>query len=247
MGLGLGTLGITVFLVVKVAQREYRKPSSLIRAHTMGEHERRSQLIFVSAWDHVHHASGMSYCVIPEGAGHLFFGEVGTRHVHHNFPVGFDEAIRGLATGRAGDDGRGLKMEEGPDMAAKQFLVAVTPKVTGEVAGLRAEGQEGGNYVVVMERFEAETPIVACSTINKNHSIFVTSNRHAVAKGNINVDNVEIFGGCPIDGFTAGGFGNGSESTDGGGKFTVINEQAILGGVDEMPVVAETTASSDAM
>jgi len=58
-------------------------------------------------------------------------------------------------------------------VAAEQFLVAVAPKLMGEVAGLRPEGHEGGNDVVVMEGLEAETPIVACSPIDKNESIFV--------------------------------------------------------------------------
>ena len=59
VGLGLGTLGIAVFLVVKVTQREYRKPSSLIRAHTMGQHKWRGELVLVLTRNHIHHPSGM--------------------------------------------------------------------------------------------------------------------------------------------------------------------------------------------
>ena len=87
MGLGLGTMGIAVFLMVKVTQREYRKPSSLIRAHTMGKHKGRGELVLVSTRNHIHHPSGMFYCIVPEGAGHLFLHQVSTGHMHHNFPV----------------------------------------------------------------------------------------------------------------------------------------------------------------
>jgi hypothetical protein len=42
-------------------------------------------------------------------------------------------------------------MQEGTDMAAKEFLVAVTAELTGKAAGLRSEGHEGGNDIVVMK------------------------------------------------------------------------------------------------
>ena len=55
VGLVLGTLDVTVFLVMEVADREYREPSSLIRAHTMDEHEGGSEFATVTARNHIHH------------------------------------------------------------------------------------------------------------------------------------------------------------------------------------------------
>ena len=132
-------------------------------------------------------------------------------------------------------------------MTAKEFLVAVTAKLTGEVASLCAESHEGSNDVVVMEGLEAKSPIVSCSTIDKNQSVFVTTNRHTVAKGDINVDNVKIFGGCAIDGFTSGGLGNSSKGANGCGKFTVVHERAIFSGMYEMSVISELAATCDPM
>ena len=132
-------------------------------------------------------------------------------------------------------------------MTAKEFLVAVTVKLTGEVASLRSEGHEGSNYVVVMEGLEAKTPIESRSTIDKNQSVLVTADRHTVAESDIHVNNVEIFGWCAIDRFAPGSLGNGSISANGCRKFTVVDERAILGRLYEMPVIAETAASSDPM
>ena len=120
-------------------------------------------------------------------------------------------------------------MQERTDMAAEEFLVAVTVKLTGEVASLRSEGHEGSNYVVVMEGLEAKTPIESRSTIDKNQSVLVTADRHTVAESDIDVNDVEIFGGCSIDGFTPSGLGNSSISANGCGKFAVVHKRAIFG------------------
>ena len=114
-------------------------------------------------------------------------------------------------------------------MTAEEFLVAVTAKLTGEVASLCAEGHEGSNDVVVMEGLEAKTPIESRSTIDKNQSVLVTADRHTVAKSDIDVNNVEIFGGCSIDGFTPSSLGNSSISANGCGKLAIVHKQAIFG------------------
>ncbi len=114
-------------------------------------------------------------------------------------------------------------------MTAKEFLVAVTAKLTGKVASLCAEGHEGSNDVVVMEGLEAKTPIEPRSRINKNQSVLVTADRHTVAESDINLNDGEIFGGCSIDGFTPSGLGNSSISANGCRKLAVVHEQAIFG------------------
>jgi hypothetical protein len=85
--------GVAVLLVMKVAYQEERKPSSWVEARTMGKHEGRCKFIAILAWDHIHHSGGVLYCVIPESLWHLFFSEISPGHVHHNFPMGFDQPI----------------------------------------------------------------------------------------------------------------------------------------------------------
>ena len=55
VGLVLGMLYVAVFLVMDVADREYREPSSLVQTHTMDEHEGGRESATVTAWDHIHH------------------------------------------------------------------------------------------------------------------------------------------------------------------------------------------------
>jgi hypothetical protein len=66
VGLVLGTLSIAVFLLMKVADQEKWKPSSLIRVHTMDQHERRGKFVAVFTWNHIHHSGRMFDGVIPK-------------------------------------------------------------------------------------------------------------------------------------------------------------------------------------
>ena len=58
-----------------------------------------------------------------------------------------------------------------------------------------------------MERFQPKTPIVSSHMINKDEGIFITTNRHAVAKINVNVDYAQIFRRCTINGLPQGALG----------------------------------------
>ena len=155
MGLQFRTQGVAVLLVVEVAHGEERKPSSWVGACTMGKHKGGSELAAILAGDHVHHPGRAFDWVIPKGAWHLFFSEVGTGHVDHYFPMGFNQPVRRLTTGRAGRDGRVVVVEEGAYSAAKQLLIAVTLELTGESAGLILKGKKCGLNVVVLKGFKA--------------------------------------------------------------------------------------------
>ena len=56
-------------------------------------------------------------------------------------------------------------------------------------------------------RLEAKGPVVPCGPVNKNECKLVTANRNAVGESNIQVDDVEVFGGKLIDGFTTSSLG----------------------------------------
>ena len=76
------------------------------------------------------------------------------------------------------------------DEAPKEFLIAITAKLMCKVACFCAKGQKCRYDIVVVERFEANAPIVMSGTVHKNECVFEPSDRHAVAKGNINMDDV---------------------------------------------------------
>ncbi len=168
VGLGFRTQVVAVLLVVEVAHREERKPSSWVGACTMGKHKGGSELAAILAGDHVHHPGRVFNCVIPKGVWHLFFSEVGTGHVDHYFPMGFNQPIRRLTTGRAGRDGRVVVVEEGGYSAAKQLLIAVTSELTGKSAGLISKGEKCGLNVIVLEGFKAKRPFAAGGTVDKD-------------------------------------------------------------------------------
>ncbi len=66
VGLFLGMLSVTVFLMIKVAEQEQWKPSSLIQAHTMDQHEQRGEFVAVFTWNHIHYSGRMFDSIIPK-------------------------------------------------------------------------------------------------------------------------------------------------------------------------------------
>ncbi len=75
-------------------------------------------------------------------------------------------------------------------MAAKEFLVAITAELTCKVACFCAKGLKCHYDVIVVERFKAKAPIVTSGTVHKNECVFEPSDRHAVAEGDIIMDDV---------------------------------------------------------
>ena len=80
-------------------------------------------------------------------------------------------------------------------------------KLACQITCFCSESHEGCNYTIVMERFQSKTPIVSSRAINKDEGIFITTNRHAVAKINVNVDYAQIFRRCTINGLPQGALG----------------------------------------
>ncbi len=75
-------------------------------------------------------------------------------------------------------------------MAPKEFIVIITAELTSKVTHFCAKGQKCRYDIVVVDRFKAKTPIVMSGMVYKNECILEPSNRHAVAEGYINMDNV---------------------------------------------------------
>ncbi len=247
MGLRFRTRGVAVLLVVEVAHGEERKPSSLVGAFSMGKHKGGRELAAILAGDHVHHPGRVFDRVIPKGAWHLFFSEVGTEHVDHYFPMGFDQPVRRLTTGRAGHDGRVVVVEEGAYSAAKQLLIAVTSELTGESAGLISKGEKCGLNVIVLEGFKAKRPVVADGTVDEDEGEFVPTDRDAVSKSNINMDDVVIFGREPINRLAVGCFQDCHICAEGEGKLAGVEQDAAFCAGNNMLIVAKAATAGESM
>ncbi len=108
VGLGLGTQGITVLLMMEIAEGEERKPSSLIQSYAMNKHKGWCQLTMVFWWYHVHHSNRVFYSIVPQATRHLLLSEVCSQHMHNDFLVWFDEAVGWSLSRRTCNDGREL-------------------------------------------------------------------------------------------------------------------------------------------
>jgi hypothetical protein len=86
---------------MEVTYQEEREPSSWIGVYTVDKHEGGSKLVLVFSWNHVHHSSQVFHGIVPECPRHLLFSEIRSGHVYHDFLMGFDEAVGGLAASQA--------------------------------------------------------------------------------------------------------------------------------------------------
>jgi hypothetical protein len=81
--------------------------------------------------------------------------------------------------------------------------------------GFVAKGKEGRLNVIMLQGFEAEGPIIPSGSINEDKGKFESPNRDAVAKSDVDMNNVEVLGGEAIDGFPMGGLQNCSVRSEG--------------------------------
>ena len=65
--------------------------------------------------------------------------------------MGLNKSVGGLAARRARRNTGMVKMEKRTDVAAEEFLIAVTSELTGQAPCFRTERQEGSDNVVVVE------------------------------------------------------------------------------------------------
>jgi len=76
-------------------------------------------------------------------------------------------------------------------MAAERFLITVAPELASKATGFCPERHETCNYILMLERFETKTPIVASRTVNEDEGVLVASNGHAITECDVDVDDVE--------------------------------------------------------
>ncbi len=140
-----------------------------------------------------------------------------------------------------------MAVEEGAYSAAKQLLVAVTSKLMGESAGLVPKGEKRGLNLVVLEGFKAKCPVVAGGAVDEDESEFVPTDRDAVSKSNIDMDNVEIFSWEPINSLAAGCFRDCGICAEGEGKLTGVKQDAAFRAGNNMLIVAKAATAGESM
>jgi hypothetical protein len=159
----------------------------------------------------------------------------------------FDKTITGLPTRWAGYDWRLVGMEEWLNAAAEEFLIAVTSELACKGTCFISESQECPNDIIMLKGFEAKSPIISRGTADEHQGVFITSNWGAVSECNVNVYDVQVVWKCSINWFAMWCFGNRRVRAKWDWKFTSIDEMAVLGGVNDMAIVTETTTPRDAM
>ena len=81
-------------------------------------------------------------------------------------------------------------MEKRTDVAAEEFLITVTSELMGQAPCFGTERQEGSDNVVVVERFQTKAPIKVGGAVHKDQGIFEATDRHAVTKSDVEMNNV---------------------------------------------------------
>jgi hypothetical protein len=104
--------------------------------------------------------------------------------------MGLNKSVGGLAASRARRDTGTVKMEKRTDVAAEEFLIAVTSELTSQAPCFGTERQEGSDNVIVVERFQTKAPIKTGGAVHKDQGIFEATYRHAVTESDEEMNNV---------------------------------------------------------
>ncbi len=99
----------------------------------------------------------------------------------------------------------------------------------------------------MLERFESKRPILLCGAVNKNESIFVTSNQCAISKCDVYVEDIKVTGQRSINCFASWSFGDSCVRVKRDQEFTSVDKVSVFRSIDDMAVVVETTTARDSM
>jgi len=124
----MGSRDITAPFMMKITDREKRKPSALVVTRSVNKKKRRSQFATKFARNRIHHPRRVNNRVEPEQPGHLFFREVSAGHVNHNFPVRLHKAIGRLTASGRSDYVGSIVNKVVPNCRPKKFSVAIASK-----------------------------------------------------------------------------------------------------------------------
>ena len=192
---------IPIPLMMKVADREERKPSALVMARPVNEKKRRSQFAAELTRNSVHHSSRVNNRIEPKSPRHLFFREVSPGHMDHDFPVRFHKAIGRLTASGGGNDVGIIIEKMFPNLCPEEFRIAITPETPSIGTSISPKQTESSQNGRAGEIFEPKDPIVTCGAVNENEGVSEPTCGNTVAERNVNMNNVEVEGlftiNCP--------------------------------------------------
>ena len=129
-----------------------------------------------------------------------------------------DKAIGGLPTSWSRDNIRVVGSKVGLDGTTEELGIAVAPKTLGKPPGLSAEEVESRQDVVGGEVWNAEHPIVAGRTVDKDDNVFGTPHGHDVAESNVDVNLIKVSVASAIGRLSTSRLSNGGVGAEGGRK-----------------------------
>ena len=99
----------------------------------------------------------------------------------------------------------------------------------------------------MLERLESKRPVVASGAVNKDESELVPTDRNAVTKCNINMNDIKIPGGKLVNCLAVWCLWDSCISAKGEGGLAGIEECAVFCAGDEVLVVAKAVAAGEGM
>ena len=247
MGLVLGAFEVAVFLVMELAKREEWNPRPLVMANPMNEQEGRSNPSMNFSGNCIHHSGRVDDSINTEGASHLFLGKVGTSHMHHDLPMGFNQTIRRLTLGWRGNHLRRVVDKIVADGPTKEFRITVAVEATSQGSSRRTEQTKSREDALGRKSFQTEGPIIPGCAIDQNESTAITPHRDAVTESNIHVDGIKKTVGGPIKRSILLCLWNSSKRAQRHRKFAAINPFTVTANIQNMFIVKELPTTHDAV
>ena len=216
-------------------------------ANPMNEQERRHNPTMNLTRNCIHHAGGVDDSIKPECARHLFFGKVGTSHMHHDLPMGFNQTIRRLTLGWRGNHLQRVVDKIVADGPTKEFRITVAVEATSQGSSRRMEQKKSRKNALGRKSFQTEGPIIPGCAIDQNESTSITPHRDAVTESNIHVDGIKKTVGGLIKRSILLCLWNSSKRAQRQMKFAAINPFTVTANIQNVFIVKELPTTHDAV
>ncbi len=187
----------------------------------------------------------MDDSIKPEGVRHLFLGKVGTSHIHHDLPMGFNQTIRRLTLGWRGDHLRRVVNKIVADGPTKELRITVAIEATSQGSSRCTEQTKSRKDALGRKSFQTKGPIIPGHGIDQNESIAITPPRDTVTESNIHVDGIKKTVGGPIKRPIPLCLWNSSKQAQRHRKFAAINPFTATANIQNVFIVAGLPTTHD--
>ncbi len=133
------------------------------------------------------------------------------------------------------------------DGAAEKLFVAVASELASEGAGFVVECKECRLDVIVLECFEAERPVVTGRAVDEDEGEFVSSDGDTIAKSDVDMNYVKVFGDEAIYRFATWCFWDCCVCAKGQWELASVEKGTVFASGDDVLVITETAASGKTM